>query len=305
MNSERDVDPSSREQTAVAPAAQGQRVSKDGSSGSALWKTVKILLLDWFPRYAEIRSRARNARRSVSLELRRHTHSARMPINTKTFRGFTNQFLKITSQSRNKNQLTSCDFNLFSLLPVNENRHSAILGALLDPNSEHGQGAIFLSTFLHMLGIEYNLCDCWGVQVGKSYVDITIKRLSPRSVIIIENKCWKAGDQPNQLYKYWYKEIYLPRKTSRWITAEPNDDRIVYLAPSPDKQPTDQSLRRPTDWGEDEPPSIPWQLKPELKPRQWIFKKDVVDWLNASLRKLTPTNYRMIEFIKQYIEYWR
>lgn len=217
------------------------------------------------------------------------------------FQSIVSEFEKLASQAKEKNRETSCDFNMFRLLPkgaLGETCHSAILGDLLNPNGAHGQGSAFLSTFLDELDIEF-VENRWAVLVAKDYLDIAIVRQAPYSVVIIENKCFHAGDRPNQLYRYWYKKIHALRKEDK---AGEADDRIVYLTPSGNKQPEDQSLRRPDDGYDSGPEKVSLPVTP------WAMKEDIAKWLDASLaslEKLAPENHRMIHFVKQYIDFWR
>jgi hypothetical protein len=41
-----------------------------------------------------------------------------------------------------------------------------------------------------------------------------------------------------------------------------------------------------------------------IKPKIWKFNKEIVEWLEKSLEQLPEDNFRMQEYVKQYIEYW-
>src|SRR5207244_839864 len=101
-------------------------------------------------------------------------------------------------------------FNPLTRLKIDETMHSQILGDLLDPDGTHGQGDVFLVPFLEELGIPESDVGLWHVTVETGRVDILIWRNHPeKSAIIIENKSNDAGDQPNQIYRYWHREMYL------------------------------------------------------------------------------------------------
>lgn len=103
-------------------------------------------------------------------------------------------------------------FNIFSILNVErkEIRHSAFLSALLNPNSEHGLGNLFLSDFIknivqkHKINFEW---DCNDVYVNteepteKKNGRMDIYMESKGKIIIIENKI-DAKDGENQLICY-------------------------------------------------------------------------------------------------------
>ena len=135
-------------------------------------------------------------------------------------------------------------FNLFKVLAGgkynnldygNEQLHSNILKFLLDPEEEHGQDDIFLHKFITFLNNEHNckidLDHYQHAEVTReeNYIDVLIK--GNKHAIIIENKVsGKAGDQPNQIYRY-YKDVtkkeyevdailYLTRNSSHPVNLE-------------------------------------------------------------------------------------
>ena len=143
----------------------------------------------------------------------------------------------IVEIQREKNSQESCYFNTFDFFHLDEKMHSHIIAYLLDPTAAHGQSKLFLYEFLKLANISYSKDsqkDNWVVTAEKGRVDVLLKRKNPHSVIIIENKVHNAGDQPNQLYRYWFWEIYRPKSGLYPTYASDNQDRykIIYLSPS-------------------------------------------------------------------------
>ena len=99
-------------------------------------------------------------------------------------------------------------FNMFWACGVNhyENTHSAIIAELLNPQGSHGQGTLFLSSFLKICCSNDFKFSPQGVQVCTEYpiddgrLDIFVKN-KKEQVIIIENKIY-APDQHEQLKRY-------------------------------------------------------------------------------------------------------
>ena len=142
------------------------------------------------------------------------------------------------------------DFNLVSILALEEKTISRLIGLLLEPDGVHGQGNVFLKKFaetlrkcLKEIGIENpmeNVGEIGNAKVETEHstdkgrrVDILIDL--PNFVIGIENKIW-AGDQKDQLKDYGeylankgkdYLLIFLTcdgREPSEW--SIPKDERI-------------------------------------------------------------------------------
>ena len=95
------------------------------------------------------------------------------------------------------------DFRIFDYLRDDEIGLSRCLADLLNPNGKHGQGSIFLDSFLTLINWQSPINRC-KVQVEKQAnhqrrIDIYLE--FDEGVIGIENKPW-AGDQPDQLSDY-------------------------------------------------------------------------------------------------------
>lgn len=96
------------------------------------------------------------------------------------------------------------DFSLFQFFSIGENKISQVLAYFLDVNQNHGQGNIFLKSFINtfydkeieIIQLE-NTCE--KIITGNRRIDIYIKLKD--LTIAIENKIW-ADDQNNQLRDY-------------------------------------------------------------------------------------------------------
>jgi hypothetical protein len=99
-------------------------------------------------------------------------------------------------------------FNMFKTCGVNhyENTHSAIIAELLNPQGSHGQGSIFLFSFIEVCCSHDFKFSLQGVEVHTEFpiddgrLDILVKNENEQ-VIIIENKIY-ALDQYEQLKRY-------------------------------------------------------------------------------------------------------
>lgn len=206
--------------------------------------------------------------------------------------------------SKIKNRDTSCDFNMLSLFNIGETQHSFLLAHFLNPNADHGQKHLFLNVFLDLLKIKrFSDNENWIVTAEKGRIDVLLKRVQPHSVIVIENKSNYADDQNNQLYRYWYQEIYktiserhLPKE---YILNPPEQYyQLLYLSPEFWKVPNTNTLTKPSTWDNDLPREVP------LKAKHLLFREFVCQWLKASFELLPKDNHRIREYVKQYIEYW-
>lgn len=186
------------------------------------------------------------------------------------------------------------DFNVFRLVSdiyYRENFHSDIIGQLLNPHGNHGEGNKFLRLFIKLIKAikpEINISledyDDAVVTREEGRIDILIKTAKTKRAVLIENKINNAGDMPRQLPRY--KE-YLDRKYY-------DVDAIVYLPLDDNKNPSMD------DWSNED--------KTKIKPLLVILpaydksgKLNLVDnWLYPS--ELTANRLDIISTIKQYAE---
>jgi len=210
------------------------------------------------------------------------------------------KFQEIETKAKEKNKEESCDFNMLRLFNISETMHSYLLANILNPYSEHGQGNYFLLSFLNKIGIENPEYGQWIVTAEKGRIDVLLKRIDPHSIVVIENKSNFAVDQNNQLYRYWYQEIYYPNRHRpiEYTGNHPEKYQIIYLTPADWKQPTSNTSERPKQW----PLNLPERMP--IEPMIYRFDKEIIEWLNFSLKGIANGNHRLREYIKQYIEYW-
>ena len=212
--------------------------------------------------------------------------------------------LKIKEENRKNSYL----FNpLRDFFYIGETTHSMMLGFLLNPNETHGQGNAFLKLFLEKIGVVVYENDHWIVTAEIGRIDILLRRKHPHSVIIIENKSNNAGDQENQLYRYWLQEMFskihtMPKEEIYNYTLKQNRSlfQIIYLSPNEFKKPHPLSLKKP-DWDWLNHETLPENLD-EQDIKILYFKKEITEWLNECLAFVDIENARLKEFINQYIE---
>lgn len=207
------------------------------------------------------------------------------------------------------NRLDGHNFCLFSMLidcgvRISETAQSRLLAGWLDPRGSHGQGSLFLSLFLEELGIAVPNSGEWHIGTEENHVDLLLRRLSPPSVVVVENKSNWAADQPNQLYRYWYSAIYRFSRehSSRFYEACSDRFRLVYLVPNGCKQCSPQSLCKPArkDWTGD---AAHYDLLPERIPMRVdvrTFCDFVSSWALRCAEILPAQNHRLRETMRMY-----
>ena len=127
-----------------------------------------------------------------------------------------NQVIENLRVQREKNELYDSNrFNPFQFLQTNEMGLSKILAFLLDPTETHGQGDLFLNSFLKFIGkhqfLAYQKINIYREKITKETTkenrrhDIFIEGLLDNKiawVISIENKLQGAVDLPDQMHDY-------------------------------------------------------------------------------------------------------
>jgi hypothetical protein len=104
------------------------------------------------------------------------------------------------------------EFHALSFFHSREEIDSQMIAYLLNPNSQHGQGSLFLTAFLTILGVAYQELRAVVVEIeapcyslsNKRRLDILIRFTTggAESVVVIESKSRFAGDQNNQVHDY-------------------------------------------------------------------------------------------------------
>jgi hypothetical protein len=198
---------------------------------------------------------------------------------------------KIEHKTFQKN--TSSNLNIFNFFQINEVKHSELLAFLLNPYDIHGQDDLFLKLFLNYIGIKPILNEKWRVQCEIDRVDIMLICNNPFSRIIIENKSNYANDQPNQLYRYWFYQIYNSTSIENSNILKERI-RIFYLTPHEEKNYVDDSITRPNYFPNHLPEKIPMAIE------KLTFKNDISNIINLSLSKINQENVRLKEYLIQY-----
>ena len=215
--------------------------------------------------------------------------------------GVLTDWLSAKTEAEYRNAQLGLFFNPLALVSLKETIHSRILGALLDPRGSHGQGTLILNCLLKHIGIPEPEIGEWSLTVEAGRVDMMLERERPRSVILIENKSNGAVDQPNQLYRYWYQQIF---RRIPWLDyrdqAKCRCFRVLYLSSDGKQQPEPQSLERPSD-------SIGYPLAyPKMPlPPEAVSIADLMRVIGrAAQEKVPSTNSRLLTFIAMYSELW-
>ena len=147
----------------------------------------------------------------------------------------------------------SLGFNAFALMSdvyQRENFHSDILRAILDPNSGHGEGTLFLRKFVEFLSgraqvqgkrelaEKLNLLSFDGpIEVLREEGRIDIKITTPEWTIIVENKINGAGDMKRQI----------PRYLEKCCNKKENVVAAVYLKASKEDTPSKNGWKEDDD----------------------------------------------------------
>jgi len=198
-----------------------------------------------------------------------------------------------------ENKTNSCLFNPFHTIGIGETTHSALVGNLLDPHGSHGQGRLFLESFLTLIGIPEPSAGKWVITVEQGRIDILLRRETPCSVVIIENKSNGAIDQKNQLYRYWHRFIH-PQITGA-ANSKKQFFKVVYLTPTLSKEPVGDSLSRPQEL--DSTPNLPQRVPIELV-CILTLERLVKNWLADANVNISQMNSRLATFLQFYAELW-
>ena len=104
------------------------------------------------------------------------------------------------------------EFHALSFFHSREEIDSQMIAYLLNPTSQHGQGSLFLTAFLTILGVTFQELRAVVVEIeapcyslsNKRRLDILIRFTTggAESVVVIESKSRFAGDQNNQVHDY-------------------------------------------------------------------------------------------------------
>lgn len=201
----------------------------------------------------------------------------------------------INLKTRERKEATR--FNIFDILNIRAaetTTHTPFLKNLLDPAGTHGQGNLFLETFLKTFipldktanfelqnDDDYNLIEEKATRGGRIDIYIESLDISNRFGIIIENKIY-AGDQPKQLERYYDYLI-------ETLKFKPYQMMMFYLTvdgSSPSQYSLDVELRN--------------SLMAEGILKSISYKKDITKWLNHSSKDIEA--FKVKELIRQYLK---
>jgi len=194
------------------------------------------------------------------------------------------------------------ELNILKQLMPNEPQHSLILGSIINPNSKHGYGDIFLKEFFNIVVNDENYVygnnERWIVTIEKNRFDIGIRNKNNTKIIIIENKSNWAIDQKNQLYRYWFDGIYKPQyRLSKYNI--PHMAKIIYLSPSFEKQYDIQSISRPIKFDKNLPSTVPENIIKIV-----YYQEEISKWLDKCMELVKNTS-SMYFYISNYKDFWR
>ena len=184
-------------------------------------------------------------------------------------------------------------FNVFHMLNhilLDEVTHTTFLAGLFYPDGIHGEGSLFLQSFLRipLLGLETAEIsgEGWTVDLHKGakqgnpdptielgIPDLTIKNNSTKHIIMIENKI-RSDDHKGQLQKYFQ----VLNSDSHF--TEPGRRRLIYLTPN----------------GRE--PRHPLPASPCFKCMS--YKHHVKTWLDRLLPEIRATDVQ--DCVRQYIQ---
>lgn len=175
--------------------------------------------------------------------------------------------------------LLSTRFNVFELIRPDEPMLSAILADLLDPRGTHGQGPVFLQSFVVCLRLG-ELADQMPRAIECERRTSLIEWNGRRIDIVldfegfglgIENKPW-AREQRNQIVDY---QLELSRRYAGRY-------RLVYLT---------SDGRMPQTWSAEERDLL----------KTMSYGEDLVCWLSDCIRSCASEKYRW--FLRDFVEF--
>lgn len=210
----------------------------------------------------------------------------------------------IAEQERNERE--GHLFNVFALWNrlsgIGETLHSRLLHFLLSDDPMHGQKDKFLMKFLEMAGIENPQEGTWYATAEIGRVDVMLKRNNPHSVIIVENKSNWADDQSNQLYRYWYENMFAPERE----TYAESCYKIIYLSPGVDKKFDGQTCCKPPKEWFSKKDQYNYDKLPDripVEPVIWHFNDHIQKWIEQCIDTVPATNQPLRTYLNQYKEY--
>lgn len=155
------------------------------------------------------------------------------------------------------------NINFLSLLPINENRHTNILAAILSYKQSNRYP--FIKSLLKRIFPDLVAEEKWNIATQDNYIDTLLQ--SDSYAIIIENKACGAGDQPGQI------QTYIQNMQDRDFDFE--NIYVIYLTPF---------------GGSPNSSSLPGNLKESLGEHyaEVTYINDILPWLPYDPKHLNP-----------------
>ena len=192
------------------------------------------------------------------------------------------------------NKKEAFDYNIFKIIDVStsEKTHTLFLKDLLQPDGTHGQGGLFLRSFIDRFISEekrehFKLEKESGYIVGKEYhtgwgrLDLYVHSNDPqkRFGIVIENKIY-ASDQEDQLKRY-----------HEFLSKRYKDEQMaLFYLTVQGKDASDYTIKQ--------------ELENELKGKDVLrdisYKNDIKTWLEECMKDVEA--FKVKYLLKAYIE---
>ena len=213
-------------------------------------------------------------------------------IRASSFRGFTTKFRDLESGYRiarkrydEWNRQAAESFNIFSILNVGSyevRMHTPFLSELLDISGTHGQGNLFLSSFLRLVGLSKDESERedWRVIKEREHIDLRLVNCSLGKAVFIENKV-DTGAHDGQLSRYYKK----------WERDFNCNGAFIYLSPSG---------AEPEASGYDD--GIYPRVEIEAKLKRLSYKVHIANWLMGLIEQKQIYAPRALETVRQYID---
>ena len=173
------------------------------------------------------------------------------------------------------------NINFLSLLPINENRHTNILAAILSYKQSNRYP--FIKSLLKRIFPDLVAEEKWNIATQDNYIDTLLQ--SDSYAIIIENKACGAGDQPGQI------QTYIQNMQDRDFDFE--NIYVIYLTPF---------------GGSPNSSSLPENLKESLGEHyaEVTYINDILPWLEEDVLPQCPYREQsLICSLKLYADYIR
>lgn len=212
-----------------------------------------------------------------------------------SFQALLGHYNSFRSEITERNKREAFDYNIFHILNIHtyeEKTHTPFLKNLLQPDGTHGQGGLFLRSFIECFIPEekrenfklekesdYIVDEEYHTGLGRLDLYIHSKNPRKRFGIVIENKIY-ASDQPDQLGRYY-----------DFISKRYEDEQMAlfYLTVG-GEDASDHSIEE----------GLEKELKDKYVLRDIDYKNDIKTWLEKCYENVGA--YRVKYLLEAYIE---